>query len=166
MMRNKAELHSKLACVRNLYLIDVIIVVRVNRSVRGKVCWEVAPWTTGFIQIKNRIQDFAKIGRSRASSGIGFELIKNRLENFPLFINEISRVPDRRLSLFRSHIGIRNRSTHSYYSTRNLVFLKINKLVFRQPLRCSRHQESAVARSRISEQSVTVTRSPSVSTLG
>ena len=104
-MRNKAELHSKLACVRNLYLIDVIIVVRVNRSVRGKVCWEVAPWTTGFIQMKNRIQDFAKIGRSRASSGIGFELIKNRLENFPLFINEVARVParvpDRRLSLFQ-----------------------------------------------------------------
>jgi len=43
---------------------------------------------TGFIQVKNRIQDFAKIGRSWASSGIGFELIENRLENFPLFINE------------------------------------------------------------------------------
>jgi len=98
---------------------------RVNQLVRGKVCWEVAPWTTGFIQIKNRIQDFAKIGRSLASSGIGFELIKNRLENFPLFINEVARVPDRKLSLFRSYIGIRNRSAHSYYSTRKSGFFII-----------------------------------------
>jgi len=66
----------------------LFVVVIVNQPVRGKVCWQAAPWTTGFIQIKNRIQDFAKIGRSWASSGIGFELIENRLENLPLFINE------------------------------------------------------------------------------
>jgi len=90
------------------------------------------------LHVKHYQKSYSGFREDRSFAGVqGFELIKNRLENFPLFINEVARVPDRSLSLFRSHIGIRNRSAHSYYTTRKSDFfiIKNQQVNFRKPLK-------------------------------
>jgi hypothetical protein len=69
-----------------------------DHRIMGKIFRRIPPLATGFIEIKNRIDDLAKIDFTRTSSGMGIEWFENGLQDFPFFIRQIAGESARRSS--------------------------------------------------------------------